>query len=171
MYFGSRRKTGDINVTAIWSERTGNEARFTGYRSSIRQLSFLLARDRGCLREAHITPVQWRRDWATRSLIIQSIARRGLVVLTIRSIARRSFVMLMSAPVCSWLFLLGSDRAAYRVKEISEGPGFRDGDRANHSKDRQPKDNCAQRSLHQDTIVSAAWFAWLSSVYAFLIRS
>jgi len=79
--------------------------------------------------------------------------------------------MLMSAPVCSRLFLWGSDRAAYRLKKISEGPSFRDGDRANHSKDRQPNDNCAERSLHQDTIVSAAWFDWLSSVYAFLIHS
>jgi hypothetical protein len=43
-YFASRWKTGDVDVTAIWCERTGNPAWFAGHGSSIRQLSSLLAR-------------------------------------------------------------------------------------------------------------------------------
>jgi hypothetical protein len=42
-YFASRWKTGDVDVTAIWRERTGNPAWVAGHGSSIRQLSFLLA--------------------------------------------------------------------------------------------------------------------------------
>ncbi len=63
-YCGPRRKTGHIDVTAIWRERTGNQARFTGDWSSIRQLSFLLARARGCLRPPDIALTRRRRDWA-----------------------------------------------------------------------------------------------------------
>ena len=43
-YFASRWKTGDVDVTAIWRERTGNPAWFAGHGSPIWQLSFLLAR-------------------------------------------------------------------------------------------------------------------------------
>src|SRR5439155_25277555 len=82
---GARRKTGHIDVTAIWRERTGNEAWFTGDGSSIRQLSFLLARARGCLRPSDIALTRRRRDRAAQSL-------------TVRSIARRSLIMLMTAP-------------------------------------------------------------------------
>jgi hypothetical protein len=35
LYRGSRRKTGDVNVTAIWRERTGNQPFFPGHGSSI----------------------------------------------------------------------------------------------------------------------------------------
>jgi hypothetical protein len=63
-YCGSRRKTGHIDVTGIWRERTGNQAWFTGDRSSIRQLSFLLARARGCLCPPDIALTRRRRDWA-----------------------------------------------------------------------------------------------------------
>ena len=43
-YFGSRWKPSDVDITAIWRERTGNPAWFAGHGSSIRQFSFLLAR-------------------------------------------------------------------------------------------------------------------------------
>ncbi len=39
-YFGSRWKPSDVDVTAIWRERTGNPAWFAGHGSSIRQLNF-----------------------------------------------------------------------------------------------------------------------------------
>lgn len=44
LYLGSRWKPSDVHVTAVWRERTGNQAWFAGHRSSILQLSFLLAR-------------------------------------------------------------------------------------------------------------------------------
>src|SRR5258708_39924130 len=91
-YWGPRRKTGHIDVTGIWRERTGNQAWFTGDGSSIRQLSFLLARARGCLRPPDIALTRRRRHGAARSL-------------TIRSIARRRFITLMTGPVPSRLLV------------------------------------------------------------------
>src|SRR5215470_11531110 len=80
-YFASTRKTGDIDVTTVLRERTGNYAWFTGHSSSIRQLSFLLVRDRGCLCHADLALTRRRRDWAAQSLTIRSIARRSLILL------------------------------------------------------------------------------------------
>ena len=97
-YWGPRRKTGHIDVTAIWRERAGNQAWFTRNGSSIRQLSFLLARARGCLRPPDIALTRRRMDWAARSL-------------TIRSIARRSLIMFMTAPVRSWRLMRVRDCA------------------------------------------------------------
>jgi hypothetical protein len=63
-YCGPRRKTGHIDVTVIWRERTGNQAWFTGDGSSIWQLSLLWARARGRLRPPDIALTRRRRDWA-----------------------------------------------------------------------------------------------------------
>src|SRR6266480_7812901 len=111
-YCGSRRRTGDVDVTALCRERAGNEAWFTGDGGSIRQLSFLLARDRGCLRPPDLALTRRRRDWASRSL-------------TIRSIARRSLIMLMTARVPSRLLIWLRDCVTSRSKKVSEGPCVR----------------------------------------------
>jgi hypothetical protein len=43
-YLGSGRKTGDVDVAAIWRERTCDQPWFSGDRRSIEQVSFLLIR-------------------------------------------------------------------------------------------------------------------------------
>ena len=60
-YFGSGRKTPDVNVTTVWRERTGNQALFSGHGNSIRQIALSVLPDSGRHRDADVIPIRRRR--------------------------------------------------------------------------------------------------------------
>src|ERR1700704_36283 len=60
-YFGSGRKTPDVNVTTVWRKRTGNQALFSGHGNSIRQIALFVLPDGGCHRHADVIPIRRRR--------------------------------------------------------------------------------------------------------------
>ena len=71
-YFCSRRKTSDVNVPAVWRERTGNQALFSGHWDSVRHVTVSVLLRSGCFRHAYVARVRrrWSRSRSWRSLSI-----------------------------------------------------------------------------------------------------
>src|SRR6266480_2734760 len=71
-YFGSGLKTSDIDVTAVWRERAGNKALFSGHGYSIRQIALRVFPCSDCLRYADVVRIRrrWGRSRTWRSLTV-----------------------------------------------------------------------------------------------------
>jgi hypothetical protein len=134
-HFCSGREAADIDVTAVRLEGTCNQAFSAGHWSSVKQAPFPLFLR--CLCRACVVFIRGRGHCAARA----ALARRS---------ARSSFMILLSsASVRLWLLLRMRDRTAERRKKVLEGFRFRRLRCGQHSQDRQPDDNCAERSLHK----------------------
>ena len=57
-YFGSRRKTPDVDVTTVWRERAGNQTLFSGDGNSVRQVTVSSFPGSSCFRHADVGPVR-----------------------------------------------------------------------------------------------------------------
>jgi hypothetical protein len=71
-HFRSRRKTSDVDVPAVWRERTGNQALFSGHGNSVRHVTVSVRLGSGCFRHADVARIRrrWDRSRSWRSLSI-----------------------------------------------------------------------------------------------------
>lgn len=61
-YCCSRGKTPDVDVPAVWRERTGNQALFSGHGNSVRHVTVSILLGGGCFRHADVAWVRRRRN-------------------------------------------------------------------------------------------------------------